>query len=81
MYRNNDFIYEATSKLEHLTNIPVEIDSNRSGYDVLLSIKDEQFVVEAKSAIRTSNQGLVISQLEDIKQNSNRPIVFKKVYY
>lgn len=80
MYRNNDFIYEATSKLEQLINIPIEIDSGRQNYDALLRIKNEQFIVEAKSAVRTSNQGLVMSQLEEMKQNSNRPIILIAEY-
>jgi hypothetical protein len=80
MYRNNDFIYEATSKLEQLINIPIEIDSSRQNYDALLRIKNEQFIVEAKSAVRTSNQGLVMSHLEDIKRNSKRPIILIAEY-
>ena len=75
MYRNNDFVYEATLKLEQLIGIPIEIDSSRNNYDVLLQIDNEQFIVEAKSSVRTSNQGLVLSQLEDKKRNSNRPII------
>ena len=80
MYRNNDFIYEATSKLEQLINIPIEIDSSRQNYDALLRIMNQQFIVEAKSAVRTSNQGLVMSQLEEMKQNSNRPIILIAEY-
>lgn len=80
MYRNNDFIYEAISKLEQLINIPIEIDSSRQNYDALLRIKNQQFIVEAKSAVRTSNQGLVMSQLEEMKQNSNRPIILIAEY-
>lgn len=80
MYRNNDFIYEATSKLEKLINIPIEIDSSRQNYDALLRINNQQFIVEAKSAVRTSNQGLVMSQLEEMKQNSNRPIILIAEY-
>ena len=80
MYRNNDFIYEATSKLEQLINMPIEIDSSRQNYDALLRIKNEQFIVEAKSAVRTSNQGLVMSQLEEMRQHSNRPIILIAEY-
>jgi len=80
MYRNNDFIYEATSKLEQLINIPIEIDSNRPNYDALLGIKNEQFIVVAKSAVRTSNQGLIMSQLEDMKSHSKRPIILIAEY-
>ena len=80
MYRNNDFIYEATSKLEQLVNIPIEIDSTRPNYDALLSIKGQQFIVEAKSAVRASNQGLVILKLEEKKAINNRPIILIAEY-
>lgn len=75
MYPNNDIIYEAASKLEQLIDIPIEIDSRGQNYDALLTIKGQQFIVEVKSAIRTSNQGLVLSQLEQLKQQSHRPII------
>ena len=75
MYPNNDIIYEATSKLEQLINTPVELNNREQNYDALLTIKGQQFIVETKSAIRTSNQGLVLSQLKQLKQQSNRPII------
>lgn len=75
MYHNNDFIYEATSKLEQLINIPIQVDSNRNNYDALLTINNLQFIVETKSTVRTSNQGFVLAQLEELKNNSNRPII------
>lgn len=75
MYPSNDIIYEATSKLEQLINIPIEINNRQQNYDVLLTIKGQQFIVETKSAIRTSNQGLVLSQLEQLKRESDRPII------
>ncbi|SRX76310.1 type IV toxin-antitoxin system AbiEi family antitoxin [Aequorivita antarctica] len=80
MYRNNDFIYEATSKLEQLIDIPIQVDSNRNNYDALLTINDLQFIVETKSTVRTSNQGFVLAQLEEIKNDSNRPIVLIAEY-
>ena len=80
MYRNNDFIYEAISKLEQLTGISIEVDSGRKEYDALLSIQNTQFLVEAKGSIRASNQGLVLSKLVDMKSNSNRPLVLIAEY-
>lgn len=76
MYRNNDFIYEAVANLESVINIPIDIETTRANYDAILKIKNMQFVVEAKSAMRTSNQGLILSQLEEIRNTSNRPIIF-----
>lgn len=80
MYRNNDFIYEAVANLENAINIPIDIETSRARYAAILSIRNIQFVVETKSAMRTSNQGLILSQLEDIKNNSNRPIIFVADY-
>ena len=80
MYRNHDFIYEATSKLEQLIDIPIQVDSNRKNYDALLTINNIQFIVETKSAVRTSNQGFILSQLEELKYNSNRPIILIAEY-
>jgi len=80
MYRNNDFIYEAVANLENLINIPIDIETSRDNYDAILNIKNMQFVVEAKSAMRTSNQGLVLSQLEEIRNRSNKPIILIAQY-
>lgn len=73
-------MYEAISKLEELTNIPIEIDSSRPKYDALLSIHDVQFIVEVKSAVRTSNQAIMVSQLEEMGNNNNRPIILIAEY-
>jgi len=75
MYRNNDFIYEAIANLENVINIPIDIETARANYDAILNIKNIQFVVEAKSAMRNSNQGFVLSQLEEIRNASNKPII------
>ncbi len=75
MYPNNDLIYEATSKLEQLINIPIEITNREQDCDAQLTIKGQQFIVEAKSAIRTSNQGIVLSQLQQLKLQNDRPII------
>ncbi len=80
MSRNNDFLYEAITQLEQLTKIPIEIDSSRANYDALLTIRGEQFIVESKSAMRATNQGLVLSQLEEMRNKNNRPIIFISQY-
>ena len=80
MYRNNDFLYEAASKLEELTKVSIQVDSNRADYDALLTVNSTQFIVESKSAVRTSNQGFILSQLEELKNNSSRPIILIAEY-
>lgn len=76
MNRNNDFIYEAVANLESIIDIPIDIETSRAQYDAILNINNYQFVVEAKSAMRNSNQGLVLSQLEEIKNSIDKPIIF-----
>lgn len=76
MYPNNDIVYSAASKLGQLINIPIAITNREQDYDSLLTIKGQQFFVEVKSAIRTSNQGLVLSQLQQLKLQNDRPIIF-----
>ena len=73
--RTNELINEAISKLEQLLNISIEIISKEQNYEALVKIRGEQFVLETKSAIRTSNQGLVLSQLEELQQQSQWPII------
>lgn len=80
MYRNNDFLYEAVANLEKLVDMPIHIESSRAKYDALLSIKNTQFIVESKSAIRASNQGMVLSQLEALRNDNNRPIILIAKY-
>ena len=80
MYRNNDFIYEATTQLEQLTGLKIELESSRRSYDAILTIKEKQFIVETKSALRNSNQGLIISQLEENKIQNRRPVILIAQY-
>ncbi len=80
MHHNNDFIYEATSKLQELINVPIQVDSNRANYDALLTVNNTQFVIASRSAVRTSNQGLNLSQLQELKINNSRPIILIAEY-
>ncbi|MHA6279355.1 type IV toxin-antitoxin system AbiEi family antitoxin [Salinimicrobium sp. CAU 1759] len=80
MYRNQDHIYEATSRLEKLIDLPIEVESNRNNYDALLTIRNIQFIVESKTTVRSSNQGIILSQLEEMKHNFNRPIILIAEY-
>lgn len=80
MYRSNDLIYEAAAHLGQLIDVPIEMDgSGQNTYD-LLTIKDVQFIAETKSAVRTSNQAFVLSQLEELKDKSSRPIILIAEY-
>jgi len=74
-YRNKDFIYEATSKLEGLLNITIDIVSREPHQGAAIKVKGEQFIVETKSAIRTSNRGLILSQLDELKRQSKCPVI------
>lgn len=75
MYKNIDYIYDAVVQLQEVADITAEIDSNRKEYDAIATINDTQFVVIGKSEIRASNKGLVIHEIENIKQNTKKPII------
>lgn len=75
MYKNNDFIYDAAVRFEEITGIPVEVESRRKEYDALLTIKDIQFVAEAKAEIRNSNKGIILSEVNQLKSQTHRPII------
>ena len=75
MYKKNDFIYDAAFRLEELINIPVKVESRRKGYDALLTLNEKQFVVEARPEVRASNKGIVLSQVNELRDRSNRPII------
>ena len=75
MYRNNDFIYDAAVRLENCIKMPVTIESTRIDYDAVLSIKEKQFTVTAKTEIRTANKGIILAQLKELETKSSRPII------
>jgi len=80
MYKNNDFIYDATVKLEELTNSPVQFTSTRKNYDAIIIFKRQSFNVEARSEIRASNKGIVLSDTEIIKKKTKRPVILVARY-
>ncbi len=80
MYKNNDFIYDASAHFEQLTGIIAEVQSQQQNYDAILTLRNIQFIVEAKSEVRKSNKGLVLSQLNHLKKLSQRPIVLIAKY-
>ena len=64
MYKNNDLIYEAASKLDELSKISIQVDSN-GPHEVLLTVHNTKFVVESRSAVRTSNQDPAFWKVRD----------------
>lgn len=80
MYRNIDFIYDASVQFEQLTGLITEVHSQRQEYDAILSIENKQFVVEAKAEVRSSNKGLVLSELNYWTNRSNKSVVLIAKY-
>lgn len=80
MNRNNDFIYDAVSKLENSTQLTIEVDSKRKEYDASITINDKRFNVVAKSSIRESNIGIILAPYINNQENSNSNIVFIAKY-
>lgn len=75
MYKNIDYVYDALVRFEQVTGMKVEVESSRKEYDAIVTIQDVQFVVVAKLEVRTSNHGIVLSDLKDKKENCRRPII------
>lgn len=75
MYRNNDIVYDAIEKLKGFTGVSITVDSSRKEYDAIISFVDKQLTVVAKTEIRSSNIGLILSEIKQIKDRSTRPII------
>lgn len=75
MKSDNDYIYEAVSHLEQLTDIKIEFDGNRTEDDKVIKIKNIQFIVYAKSEARKSNKGIILSRINELRHNCNKPII------
>jgi hypothetical protein len=80
MYRNTDFIYEAITQIEYLTDLNINFESNRNNHMPIIIMEGVQFNVEVRSAVRTSNLGLVLSQLQEKMNESNRPLILIAEY-
>lgn len=71
---------EAVYKLEQLTGLPVKFDIVEDTVDGLLNIQQVQFAVMIKTEIRSSNKGIVLSQLMDLKSRTTRPVILVSGY-
>lgn len=80
MSRSNDFIYDAVSKLESLTHATIELDSKRKEYDAALTINEKRLNVIAKSAIRDSNIGIVLTPFVNQTDKEKSTILFIAKY-
>lgn len=61
MRRGYDFIHDAVSKLESLTQATIELDNKSNEYDGALSINANRLNIIAKAAIRESNVGITLN--------------------
>lgn len=75
MYKNIDYIYDALGRFEQVAGMKVEVESSRKEYDAIVTIQNVQFVVVGKLELRTSNHGIVLSDLKEKKENCKRPII------
>lgn len=80
MSRSNDFIYDATSKLESLTHATIELDSKRKEYDAAVTINDKRLNIIAKAAIRDSNIGIVLAPFVNQTDKEKSNILFIAKY-
>lgn len=80
MIRNNDFIYDAVSKLETLTHAMIELDSKRKEYDAAISINNQRLNIIAKAAIRDSNIGMILTPFVNQADNEKSNLLFVAKY-
>lgn len=80
MRQNTDPIYEAITKVEEISGVRIEFDSSRPEYDGLVQVEGHDFFIVFKPAVRSSNLGLVIAQIEQIQQSSRRPLILVSKY-
>ncbi len=75
MRKDNDFIYDAIAHFEQLTEMSAQIEAGSEEYEALLTIGNVSFIVFGKPEIRTSNWGIVMSELNESRQKSHKPIL------
>ena len=75
MYRNNDHIYDAIARLQQITGVTTAIESSSIRYDAVAIINSTRFVVISKTEIRSSNKGIVISEINNLSSKKREPII------
>ncbi|NJO90315.1 MAG: hypothetical protein HC831_16250 [Chloroflexia bacterium] len=75
MFKDREIIHEALFRLEQLTGTKSEIISQSDKTDALLTIADKKMVAEVKSEVRASNKGMVLSKINELKNNSQVPVL------
>lgn len=63
MKKEQNIIFEAVNQIGQLLGLHAEVNLDYNGYDALMKLKGEQFLVEAQNEIRNSNKGIVVEQI------------------
>ena len=80
MYRNNDFIYDAVTRLSELTGLVIDVEGVRQEYDALISVLNTQFIIQSYTEIRSSNKGVILSKINALSTNNKKPILIVAKY-
>ena len=75
MYKDDDYIYDAIVQLQQIADVAVEVENNSSDFDAVATIDNTQFVVISKSEIRSSNKGIVLNEIDNLKKRTRKPIL------
>jgi len=75
MYKDTDYIYDAIVQLQQIAGVAAEVENNRIDYDVVATIGNTQFVVVSRPEIRSSNKGIVLNEIDSLKERTKKPIV------
>ena len=80
MNKNTKYIHDAAYKLGQLIATPIKVDELRKDKITLLTIGDIQFAVEVRTEIRASSKGIVLQQLKDLMDRTNKPTIVISKY-
>ena len=80
MFKDKEIIQEALFRLEQLTGTKSEIISQADRADAFLTIANKNMVAEVKSEVRPSNKGMVLSQINELKNNNKVPVLLIAKY-
>jgi hypothetical protein len=80
MFKDKEIIHEALFRLEQLTGTKSEVISQSDKIDAFLTIADKKFISEVKSEVRASNKGMVLSRINELKNNNEVPVLLIAKY-
>lgn len=70
MYNNVDYIYDVIVQPQQIADVAAEVENNSNDYDAVATIDNTKLVVISKSEIRSSNKGIVLNEIDNLKKKN-----------